>query len=109
MVVNTLRNPSTHSTHSSAVRTPATHYIIPRGVVSYATCTNGVCVIFGLIAALGRTLVTVEYEEKRTSQCIAQDKMLLFHVEIIVIASSVAVLGQLKEEEEERRTILDPF
>ena len=39
------------------------------------------------------------------SQCTAPVKMLLFRVEIIVIASSVTALGRLKkeEEEEERR------
>ena len=52
--------------------------------------------------ALERTLylVTVEYKEKRKSQCTAPDKMLLFHVKIIVVALSVAALGRLKKEEE---------
>ena len=50
--------------------------------------------------ALERTLVTVDYEEKRKSQCTAPDKMLLFRVKIIVLASSVAALGLLKKDEE---------
>ena len=58
--------------------------------------------------ALERTLVTVEYEEIKKSQCTAPDKM-LFHVEIIVVVSSVSALGLLKkEEEEEENSIFDP-
>ena len=52
---------------------------------------------------LERILVKVEYKEKRKRQCVAPDKMLLFRVEIIVIASSVTALGWLKKEEEEER------
>ena len=55
--------------------------------------------------ALERTLVTVDYEDKRKSQCTAPDKMLLFRVKIIVVASSVAALGLLKKEE---NPIFDP-
>ena len=53
-----------------------------------------------------RTLVTVEYEEKRKSQCTAPDKMLLFRVEINVVPSSAVALGRLiKIEEEEENPI----
>ena len=67
---------------------------------------NGVCIVVGLTVALGKNpKVTVEYEEKRKSQCTAPDKMLLFRVKIIVVASSVVALGRLKEEE---NPIFDP-
>ena len=62
-----------------------------------------VIIVGRLTVAPERTLVTVEYEEKRKSQCTAPDKMLLFRVKIIVVASSVAALGRLKKEEEEER------
>ena len=45
------------------------------------------------------------------SQCTALDKMLLCRVEVIIVASSVAALGQLKkkkEEEEEDYLMFDP-
>ena len=58
---------------ASAARTPPPHYIILR-VVLYAHCTNNVCI--------ERTLVTVDYEDKRKNQCTAPDKMLLFRVKI---------------------------
>ena len=79
--------------------TPAAHYIILRGVVKvYA---NDVCNVdlVGPTVALDRT---VEYEEKRNSQYTAPDKklMLLFRVNIIVVASSIAALGRLKKKEE---------
>ena len=45
------------------------------------------------------------YEEYRKSQRTAPDKMLLFRIEIIVVALSVTVLGWLKKEEEERKPI----
>ena len=64
---------------------------------------NGICIVVGLTVALERTLIMVEYEEKSKSQCTAQDKILLFHVKSIVVTSSVAALGRLKKEEEERR------
>ena len=64
---------------------PAAHYIIPWDVV-YAKCTNGVCIVVRLTVALERTLVTVKYKEKRKSQCTALHKILLFCVEIIVVA-----------------------
>ena len=47
----------------------------------YARCTNGVCVVARLTVAL--------------------ERMLLFCVEIIIVASNVAALGYLKKEEEE--------
>ena len=74
---------------------PAAHYIIPR-VWFMQKCTNGVCIVVRQTVALERTLVTVEYEEKRMGQCTAPDKMLQFCVEIIVIASGIAALGRLK-------------
>ena len=61
MVVNTLRNLNL----ALALR-PTAHYIILRGVVN-AKCTNGVCIVVGLIVALERTLVKLEYEEKKKS------------------------------------------
>ena len=91
-------------TRAGAARTPAAHYSILRGVV-YANCTNGVCIVVGLTVALERTLVTVDYEDKRKSQCTAPDKMLLFRVKIIAVAPSVTALGQLKKEE---NPIFDP-
>ena len=39
--------------------------------------------------ALERTLVTMDYEDKRKSKCTAPDKM-LFRVKIIVVTSCVA-------------------
>ena len=45
-----------------------------------------------------RDMVYAKYEDKRKSQCTAPDKMLLFHVKIIFLASSVAALGLLKKE-----------
>ena len=60
---------------------------------------NGICIVVGLTVALERTLATVEYKDNRKSQCTAPDKMLLFHVKGIVVASSVAALGRLKKEE----------
>ena len=59
----------------------------------YAKCTKDICIVVKLTVALERTLVMVEYEEKRKSQCTAPDKMLLFRVKIIVVASSVEALG----------------
>ena len=59
-----------------------------------------------LTVALERILVTVDYEYKRKSQCTAPDKMLLFRVKIIVVASSVTALGLLKKEAE--NPIFDP-
>ena len=56
--------------------------------------------VVGLTVALERILVTVDYKDKRKSQCTAPDKMLLFRVKIIIIASSVTALGLLKKEEE---------
>ena len=56
----------------------------------YAKYTNGVCIVVRLTVVLERTLVSVGYEEKRKSQCTAPNKMLLFRVKIIVVASSVA-------------------
>ena len=56
--------------------------------------------------AFERTLVIVEYKEKRKSQCSVLDKLLLFHVKIIVVASSVMALALLKKEEE--NPIFDP-
>ena len=67
--------------------------------VIYAKCTNGICIVVWQTVALERTLVTVEYEEKKNSQCTALDKMMLFHVETIIIASIVVAPGQLKKEE----------
>ena len=55
--------------------------------------TNGIYIVVGLIVARERTLVMVEYEEKRKSQYTAPDKMLLFRVKIIVTASSVVAIG----------------
>ena len=46
-----------------------------------------------LTVVLERTLVKVEYKEYRKSECTTLDKMLLFPVEIIVLASSVVALG----------------
>ena len=51
---------------------------------------NGVCIVVGLTVALERTLVMVKYEEKRKIQCTIPEKMLLFRVKIIVVASSVS-------------------
>ena len=64
------------------------------------TCTNGICIVGRLTVALEITLVTVEYKEKRKSQCTDPDRIMLFLAEIIVVASSVATLGWLKKEEE---------
>ena len=78
----------------------------------YAKCTNGVCIVVELTVALERTVVTMEYEEKRKSQYTGPDKMLLFRVKIIVVqfvASSVTALGRLKKDEEkEENPIFDP-
>ena len=57
-----------------------------------------------LTVALARTLVTVDYEDKRKSQCTVPDIMLLFRVKIIIVPSSVAALGLLKKE----NPIFDP-
>ena len=65
--------------------------------------TNCVCIVVGVTVALERTLVMVDYEDKRKSRCIAPDEMLVFHVKIIVVASSVAALGQ-----DEENPIFDP-
>ena len=73
-------------TRAGAARTPAAHCIILRCVV-YAKCANGVCIVVGLTVSLERTLVTVDYEEKRKSQYAAPDKTLLFRVKIVVVAS----------------------
>ena len=72
----------------------------------YAKCTNGICTVVRLAVVFERTPVTVEYEEKSKSHCTAPDKMLLFRVKSIVVASSVAALGQLKKEE--KSLIFDP-
>ena len=68
-----------------------------KGVV-YAKCTIGVCI---LTVVLQRTLVTVEYEEKRKSQCTAPDKMPLFRVKVILVASA-------RPAEERRKSNFDP-
>ena len=91
-------------TRAGVAQTPAAHYSILRGVV-YANCTNGICIVAGLTVALDRTLVMVDYEDKRKSQCTVPDKILLFHVKIIVLASSVTALGLLKKED---HPIFDP-
>ena len=46
--------------------------------------------------ALERTLVTGG--KKKKSQCTGPDKMLLFRVKIIIVVSSVAALGQKKQQ-----------
>ena len=71
---------------------------------SACTSTNGVCIT----VALERTLVTVDYEDKRKSQCTAPDKRLLFCVKIIVVASSVVALGLLKKLFKKENPIFDP-
>ena len=70
---------------------------------------NGICIVVGLTVSLERTLIMVEYEDKRKGHCTALDKMLLFRVTIIVIASSVMVLGRLKKEEERRKSKFRPM
>ena len=72
MVVNTLRN----LFYAGAARTPAAHNIIPKGVI-YVKCTKK------------RRLYSVQKSKGRMSE----DKMLLFCVEIIVVALSVVALG----------------
>ena len=58
---------------AGTARTPAMPH-----VTSYEGCglykVNGICRVVRLTVALDRTLVTVEYEEKRKSQCAGSDK-----------------------------------
>ena len=71
ILVNTLRNPNLMQRCANT----------GRARIHYEGCGSCkcVCIVVGLTVALGRTLVTVEYEEKRKSQCNAPDKALLYH------------------------------